>query len=164
MSTITCPNCLVENEATNQFCAKCGMWLQDFETTQPQEELLASIPEILAQQPRHIPAGHVSLSMTHNGEQVVVPADRPILLGRNTGQVSPEVTMVDFNDYSGYVLGISREHAMIVKRPEGYFLADRDSSNGTLLNGQKLAAFEEHQLKSGDNITLGKLTIIFHFE
>lgn len=164
MSMITCPNCQVENDATSQFCVQCGMWLQDFETTQPQEELLASIPEILSQQPQHIPAGHVSLNMTHNGEQVLVPADKPILLGRNAGHVSPEVTLVDFNDYSGYVLGISREHAMITKHDDGFFLADRDSSNGTMLNGQKLGAFEDHKLQSGDNITLGKLTIIFHCE
>jgi pSer/pThr/pTyr-binding forkhead associated (FHA) protein len=164
MSMITCPNCQVENDATNQFCSKCGMWLQDFETTQPQEELLASISEMLLEQPQKIPSGHVILSITHNGEHMIISADKPILLGRSAGHVSPEVTLVDFNDYSGYVLGISREHAMITKRTEGYFLADRDSSNGTMLNGQKLAAFEEHQVHSGDNITLGKLTIIFHCE
>lgn len=49
--------------------------------------------------------------------------------------------------------GVARYHAMIEKRVNGFWLNDLGSTNGTLVNGTKIAA--EHQLKEGDAISLG---------
>ncbi len=54
--------------------------------------------------------------------------------------------------------GVARNHAMIEKRPDGFWLSDLGSANGTLVNGAQIAA--EYQLKKGDKISLGHGTAI----
>ena len=49
---------------------------------------------------------------------------------------------------------VSRIHAGIVCKDGQYYLIDRNSTNGTWLNGRRLEAGEEAQLEPGDRITL----------
>lgn len=58
-------------------------------------------------------------------------------------------------------LSISRLHARIVKETDGYYLEDMNSTNGTFKNGLQLQPYEKRKLEEGDEITLGKLTIIY---
>jgi len=48
---------------------------------------------------------------------------------------------------------VSRYHAEIEKRPDGYWIIDLNSSNGTEVNGERL--FGERPLSDGDQIVLG---------
>jgi phosphoserine phosphatase RsbU/P len=57
---------------------------------------------------------------------------------------------------------LSRQHAQIVERGEGFHLSDKGSKNGTLLNGQLL--LEERRLRDGDVITLGEHILTFSDE
>ena len=52
---------------------------------------------------------------------------------------------------------VSRRHAQIVRQPGGYFVADLQSSNGTLLNGEPLTA--PAALAAGDVLTVGVFTL-----
>ncbi len=54
---------------------------------------------------------------------------------------------------------LSRNHAAIEQRPEGYFVNDLSSKNGTLLNGEPLQQWQ--RLRPGDIITLGEHTLTF---
>jgi len=54
---------------------------------------------------------------------------------------------------------LSRNHAAIELRPEGYFVNDLKSKNGTLLNGEPLQDWR--RLRPGDIITLGEHTLTF---
>src|SRR5512136_414701 len=54
---------------------------------------------------------------------------------------------------------LSRHHAEIVQRTDGYFVVDLQSKNGTLLNGQPVK--EDRRLREGDVITLGEHTLTF---
>ncbi len=47
----------------------------------------------------------------------------------------------------------SKQHAFIEVRPEGYFIADNNSTNGTIVNGQRI---QRVQLNSGDVVQFGK--------
>jgi len=53
----------------------------------------------------------------------------------------------------------SRRHAELFKRGDDWYIMDLDTRNGTLVNGK---AITESRLASGDVITIGKATIIFH--
>ena len=53
---------------------------------------------------------------------------------------------------------ISRHHAVIRRGPSGYQIQDLQSSNGVLLNGNKV---ESGPLLDGDRITLGQLQLTF---
>ena len=58
-------------------------------------------------------------------------------------------------------LSISRLHARIVKETDGYYLEDMNSTNGTFKNGLQLQPYEKRKLEEGDEITLGKTTIVY---
>lgn len=54
---------------------------------------------------------------------------------------------------------ISRRHAVIEQRPEGFVLKDLGSSNGTFVENTNLAS--THLLKDGERIRFGELAFIF---
>lgn len=58
-------------------------------------------------------------------------------------------------------LGVSRVHARLLKAEQGYFVEDMNSSNGTFVNGQRVS---RQALGPGDQITIGKFTLIYEIE
>jgi adenylate cyclase len=54
---------------------------------------------------------------------------------------------------------VSKEHAVIELRGDGYLIFDRDSRNGTLLNGEPVA--HPTRLQDGDEITIGSTSFTF---
>src|SRR3989442_12333308 len=54
---------------------------------------------------------------------------------------------------------LSRHHAEIRHRSDGYYLVDMGSKNGTLLNGGRIN--DEQRLRPGDVITLGEHVLTF---
>ena len=53
---------------------------------------------------------------------------------------------------------VSRQHALITFRDGQHLLFDRDSTNGTYVNGQRIA---QHVLQSGDQIIIGPYVFVF---
>lgn len=58
-------------------------------------------------------------------------------------------------------LGVSNAHARIVKSDDRYYIEDLDSTNGTILNGQKVI---KDFLNNEDIITISKHDLEIHFE
>ena len=52
----------------------------------------------------------------------------------------------------------SRNHARIIATDEGFFIEEMKSSNGTVVNGEKI---ESRRLRPGDNITIGFTELLF---
>jgi RsiW-degrading membrane proteinase PrsW (M82 family) len=48
---------------------------------------------------------------------------------------------------------VSKQHCFIEARPDGYYITDNNSSNGTFLNGERV---QQTMLKSGDRIEFGR--------
>lgn len=55
---------------------------------------------------------------------------------------------------------VSRRHAMLERRDETYHLRDNNSSNGTFVNGDRLAG--EVALHDGDLVAIGSSKLLFH--
>ena len=53
---------------------------------------------------------------------------------------------------------VSRFHAELRRREDGYYLVDLGSTNGTRIGEEEIAALSEVKLKSGDEISLGEKT------
>ena len=81
---------------------------------------------------------------------------RVIVLGRGdpTGYYHPDV---DFANYSGMRLGVSRRHALIKPDLKTISLIDQSSVNGTWINGDRLAPGRARVLNDGDRVELGDL-------
>ena len=54
---------------------------------------------------------------------------------------------------------ISGQHAAILVSSSGLSVEDRNSSNGTRINGQRLAPFAPHPLKPGDTLEVGEVRL-----
>jgi pSer/pThr/pTyr-binding forkhead associated (FHA) protein len=75
--------------------------------------------------------------------------------------LSKEKTTLGRRPYNDIVLdnlAVSGEHACFIVAGSDVFLEDRDSTNGTYVNGR---AIEKHRLNNGDQIEVGKFSIAF---
>lgn len=54
---------------------------------------------------------------------------------------------------------VSKEHCVIDRRDDGYYLTDLGSLNGTFLNGNRMTG--EHRFRDGDEVTLGSIRLRF---
>ena len=81
--------------------------------------------------------------------------DYKIYEGRNViGKKSTcEITILD-NE-------VSSEHAVILFRKDKFEIADQMSTNGTLLNGELLESHKPNILVDGDEIVVGKTSLLF---
>lgn len=81
---------------------------------------------------------------------------------RETFPLGKDVTTIGRSRESDIFLPdqwLSRHHAEIRRRGEGFIIADLESKNGTLLTGQTVRG--EVRLRHGDVITLGEHTLTF---
>ncbi len=85
----------------------------------------------------------------NNEEKTYTIKSFPIVIGKLEGEVDCKI-----NDPS-----ISRLHAKVVKRNQGYFIFDLNSTNGSWVSGIKLLAGEEKQIYQDSNIKLGNVEL-----
>jgi len=71
---------------------------------------------------------------------------------------------VDLTEDLAVEYGVSREHACIFQRGSMVVVEDLGSTNGTLLNRERLAPFLPQPLKDGDQLQLGELLIEVRFK
>jgi len=84
-----------------------------------------------------------------NGPRRRVPmTDGRMIIGRG------EESHVFLPDYR-----LSRRHAEVEQRIDGFYIVDLGSTNGTFLNGQRVNG--EHRLADGDLISLGDSRLVF---
>lgn len=107
--------------------------------------------------------GSGSVGESVQARELEVPLAKPIRLGRidPIEDIYPEV---DLTDDLALEHGVSREHACIFRRGNVVEVEDLGSTNGTLLNGERLAPYLPVPLKDGDQLQLGKLLIEVSFE
>lgn len=70
---------------------------------------------------------------------------------------------VDLSAFKAFERGVSSIHAMIDQQQGNFVLADLDSSNGTFINGERLAPRQVGILHNGDEIRLGNLFARIYF-
>jgi len=80
-----------------------------------------------------------------DGHVVIVPADRPITLGRGSN-----------NDVQIHDKKLSRTHCQVMIARGKCVVTDLNSTNGTYVGGERI---EERALSPGDVITLGTITM-----
>lgn len=89
------------------------------------------------------------LIIDENGKrrEIHLPQQHEITIGRSSN------ALIQLNDMS-----VSRAHAVIERRPDGFLLMDRDSRNGTRVNG---VAIVRRLLQDGDHVAFGSISMQF---
>ena len=159
---IQCPLCGRKYPVGALFCPECGVYL--LTGGPPRTEPLpegAALPIEAATGPEPpAPAAPQSLvlQILTSGRRVVIRPDQDVMLGRlDVGRgIFPEVDLTPDGGLEG---GVSRRHARIFFQEEGFYVEDLGSTNGTYLNGLRLAPYSPHILKEGDELRLGQIPI-----
>ena len=81
-----------------------------------------------------------------------------IILGRihPTNAVEPQV---DLTTYGGCMDGVSRLHAALTRDVSGWYLTDLESSNGTWVNGTRIAPYVPYRLMEVNDIRFTHLEV-----
>ena len=100
----------------------------------------------------------LALFMPRRSEPLVINDKTIVTLGRKDNMSGIQPT-VDLTEFHGAELGVSRFHAEISITDGRYFIKDMGSTNGTWVNGKKIAPYRLTPIRSGDQLRLGHLSI-----
>lgn len=151
---VHCPECgFVAGTAAN-FCPKCGAYLADVgvpnepttATYHLQESGEIAALDVNALQDRGGAALVVRAGGGREGESVPLQRDR-VTIGRR-----PESDMF-LDDVT-----VSRDHALVVARGDGWHIDDLGSLNGTYVNRGRI---DSALLHDGDEVQVGKFKLTF---
>ncbi len=164
---IICPYCHHELLEGTVFCPECGSSLEGVEQAALKPAVEATeVPAAPEADPRastgkttaQISPTQLRLLVLNSGRTIPCPLGEVLLIGRADpgGGIFPEV---DLSQDNGYMAGVSRRHARIIRRGDDFFLEDLNSMNGSFLNRNKLPPHTAVPFKDGDEIRLGNLVL-----
>jgi hypothetical protein len=144
-----CPVCESEMEKGLGICKDCSGEVAESPAASGTESGIEEVTE-----------GPCACLELEDGQRFELDSDE-ILLGRSdpVDQIQPDV---DLSYHGGFEQGVSRRHAVIIAEEDGYVLEDLGSTNGTVVNREKVTPGTPVHLAEGDVIHLGKLKAIFH--
>jgi hypothetical protein len=93
------------------------------------------------------------------GAAIPLPRQGEVLVGRADPHVTPPD--VDLGPYGGGQAGVSRHHARLSYRPEGWLLEDLQSTNGTFINSVPVPPEQPVRVRHGDVILCGQFSLVF---
>jgi len=100
------------------------------------------------------------LIVAASGAALPLPAAPQAIVGRGD-PVSNFFPEIDLNPYGAIDNGVGRRHMRLFVQGGQLMIEDLDSTNGTLLNNQKLAPRQPQPLRNGDQVMVGKLLLRF---
>ncbi len=155
MAAIHCPECGFVNDEGANYCQKCGAYLGRPESGEEQPTTMSYRvdetgdyqPVDLEEEVERVGAALVIRSGGgRSGESFTIDQDR-MSIGR-----TPDAA-VFLDDVT-----VSRNHALVVRREDGYYIDDLGSLNGTYVNRRRI---ESHRLEDGDEIQIGKYKLSY---
>jgi hypothetical protein len=148
---VHCPECGFQNLEAAKYCEKCGAVLipeDGGETTQSIVfgETVEDVAGALADAAFRGTAIIVRSGAGRAGDTITLGRDR-LTIGR-----SPDCDIF-LDDVT-----VSRRHALLVKRDNGYAIEDEGSLNGTYVNRRRV---DSKLLEDGDEVQIGKYKLTF---
>jgi pSer/pThr/pTyr-binding forkhead associated (FHA) protein len=149
-----CTECGFVNAEGANYCQRCGALLERRDATgEPVtatyriDETGELVPVELEEVTAHGPALVIRAGGGRVGESFPVNGER-MSIGRRPDS---EVFLDDIT--------VSRDHALLIRRGEHWFLDDMGSLNGTYVNRSRI---DSHHLAEGDEVQIGKYKLTFH--
>lgn len=100
------------------------------------------------------------LFIATSGVALAIPMLDEVLIGR-TDPTQLQPPDLDLQPYGGGSAGVSRQHARFLRREEGWYIEDLQSTNGTYVNEVRLLPHRPVRLHSGDLVRFAQLTLVF---
>ena len=151
---VHCPECGFVNAEGANYCQKCGAFIGNPEGSDDASTMTYRVDETGEYQPIDIEdaVDEVGAALVirsgggRAGESFTVDEER-VSIGRtpDAGVFLDDVT-------------VSRNHALLVHRQDGYYIDDLGSLNGTYVNRRRI---ESHKLEDGDEIQIGKYKLSY---
>ncbi len=101
------------------------------------------------------------LFIATSGIALPIPPGDEIVIGRRV-PTQTEPPDLDLDPYGGVSAGMSRYHARLLRQPDGWYIEDMQSTNGTYVNEVRLLPHRPMRVRSGDLIRFGQLTVVFN--
>ncbi len=156
----TCSHCGWENFEGIIYCDRCGVALVRLPLA---TRMLAGSPEEQIRADTMGPDGVVIVQVGETDLPFMIQIRGEIVLGR-ISQASEQATYLNLTPFGAEEAGVSRRHARLLRDGRAVYLMDLDSTNGTRVNGEPLAAGVEKRLRDGDEIRLGRLKVFVYFK
>ena len=149
-----CTECGFVNDEASNYCARCGALLQrgdpsgePITATYRIDETGELVPVELSEVTSQGPALVIRAGGGRVGESFQLSGER-MSIGRRPDS---EVFLDDVT--------VSRDHALLIRRGEHWYLDDCGSLNGTYVNRSRI---ESQRLEEGDEVQIGKYKLTFH--
>lgn len=157
MATVTCRKCGLENDDHALVCARCGLSLVVVVSGDTKHfDAPETLPYVVAGTRRFSGATRLQFHIKDTKEPLTVDIRDQLSIGRG------EKADVDLSQYGAEAKGVSRLHALITRNGDSLMLTDL-SSNGTWVNGERLASSTPVQLQEGVHIWIANLEMILFF-
>ncbi len=167
-----CANCGAENPPGVMICRSCGQLvtgapvgttyrLEESEILEYASEQLKNVN--LNDRKLHFPEDATfAIQIREVDAPMVYSPEKTLLVGRRNKD-HDFVPDIDLYPYAGFLLGVSRRHAMIYRKDDRLVIEDLGSSNGTFVNGSRIEPKEPYPLYDGVEVSLGKLHFTIRF-
>jgi FHA domain/zinc-ribbon domain len=149
-----CPECGFANDDGASYCQRCGAFLASSEPppgVSTATYKIGETGEIEAVELEDVVARGAALVIRAGGgragESFPVAGDR-LSVGRRPDS---DVFLDDVT--------VSRDHALLIRRADQWYLDDMGSLNGTYVNRSRI---ESQRLEEGDEVQIGKYKLTFH--
>jgi hypothetical protein len=149
---VYCPECGFQNSEAANFCTKCGALIvpeqpggqttMSFAPAESETEEREAVEDVAAD----VPALVIRSGAGRAGEHFALTGERTSI-GRSS---SADILLDDVT--------VSRQHAVVLRQPDGLYIEDSESLNGTYVNRHRV---ESHRLSDGDELQIGKFKLTF---
>jgi hypothetical protein len=128
------------------------------QASQPPTQPMPQVPPAAAPRAALAPA---RLVIAANGATLPLPNSAQVIVGR-ADPVSKFFPDIDLTPHGALDHGVGRRHLRLFVQGGQVMAEDLESTNGSLINAQRLAPRQPQPLRDGDTVQLGKLILRFH--
>ena len=152
--SVHCPECGFVNTEGANYCQKCGAYLSRPEGGEQPTTMTYKVDDTGELRPVDI-----DKVVEKTGAALVIRSG-----GGRAGEsftIEEEKTSIGRSPDAGVFLDdvtVSRNHALIVRRADGFYINDLGSLNGTYVNRRRI---ESHKVSDGDEVQIGKFKLSF---
>lgn len=165
-----CPTCKNVIDRRAVACVHCGTLFDVNTTNSILMTAKADIPKVptsrldrLYVDPSMIPEEGIALYAEGMAKPACLKFAKELILGRKgvDADGTSDGSLLNLSELGGYMMGISRRHAVIRRTEDMYEVIDLGSTNGSWLNGVRLIPNRPYKLANGSQLRFGRMQLLF---